>query len=124
VTLEDDVVDLSSDLGRGASGPDHAECAERCIAGSHTAGFRADDGTLYLPLRARESPPPASWSPASPVARGARGRAHRARLAVLPRDRRPPAGVGAGSLRPKRLDRIDPGGAPRPRVCPPTQGPG
>ena len=59
VTLRGEVVDLSCFLGRGASGPEHAECAERCIASTRIAGFRTEDGALYLLLRARESPPPA-----------------------------------------------------------------
>jgi len=56
--LRGEVVDLSCYLGRGASGSEHAACANRCIASSHTAGFRAEDGSVYLLLRAQGAPPP------------------------------------------------------------------
>ena len=59
VKLQGEVVDLSCYLGRGASGPDHAACAERCIASSRVAGFRDGDGTVYLLLQAPDAPPPA-----------------------------------------------------------------
>jgi len=58
-TLRGEVVDLSCYLGRGASGAEHAECAERCIAHSRTAGFRSEDGTVYLLLQAKGVAPPA-----------------------------------------------------------------
>lgn len=37
-------------MTRGARGPEHAGCANACIARGVSPGFRADDGKLYLLL--------------------------------------------------------------------------
>jgi hypothetical protein len=50
VTLRGEVVDLHCFLTRGAKGPEHAGCANACIARGVSAGFLADDGQLYVLL--------------------------------------------------------------------------
>jgi hypothetical protein len=56
VTLAGEVVDLHCYLTRGASGPDHAGCANACIGRGVTPGFLADDGRVFVLLGARPFP--------------------------------------------------------------------
>ena len=50
VTLRGEVVDLHCYITRGAKGPDHAGCGNACVSRGVSAGFLADDGTLYVLL--------------------------------------------------------------------------
>ncbi len=50
VTLKGEVVDLHCHITKGAAGEKHAGCAEACISRGVPAGFRADNGTLYVLL--------------------------------------------------------------------------
>ena len=50
VTLRGEVVDLHCYITRGATGPDHAGCGNACLSRGVSAGFLADDGTLYVLL--------------------------------------------------------------------------
>ena len=56
VTLTGEVVDLHCYLTRGASGAEHAGCANACLARGVTAGFRADDGRVFVLLGGRPFP--------------------------------------------------------------------
>ncbi len=56
VTLAGEVVDLHCYLTRGASGPDHAGCANACIGRGVTPGFLADDGRVFVLLGTRPFP--------------------------------------------------------------------
>jgi hypothetical protein len=56
VTLAGEVVDLHCYLTRGASGPEHAGCANACIGRGVTPGFLADDGRVFLLLGGRPFP--------------------------------------------------------------------
>jgi hypothetical protein len=49
-TLAGEVVDLHCYLTRGARGPEHAGCANACLARSVTPGFLAADGRLFVLL--------------------------------------------------------------------------
>ena len=48
VALKGTIVDLHCYTARGASGEEHAGCANACISRDVPAGFLAEDGTLYL----------------------------------------------------------------------------
>ena len=48
VTLTGEIVDLHCYTSRGATGPEHAGCANACISRDVPAGFLTEDGTLYL----------------------------------------------------------------------------
>jgi hypothetical protein len=48
VTLTGEIVDLHCYTSRGASGAEHAGCANACISRDVPAGFLTEDGTLYL----------------------------------------------------------------------------
>ena len=50
VTLRGEVVDLHCYITRGAKGPEHAGCGNACLSRGVSAGFLADDGTLYVLL--------------------------------------------------------------------------
>ena len=50
VALTGQIVDLHCYTSRGASGEEHAGCANACISRDVPAGFLAEDGTLYLVL--------------------------------------------------------------------------
>lgn len=56
VTLTGEVVDLHCYLTRGASGAEHAGCANACLARGVTAGFLADDGRVFVLLGTRPFP--------------------------------------------------------------------
>ena len=53
-----EVIDLACYYDDGASGPDHADCARRCIASGLPVGLKAKDGTVYV-LIGRQMPPSA-----------------------------------------------------------------
>jgi hypothetical protein len=53
VTLAGEVVDLHCFLSRGARGAEHAGCANACLSRGVSAGFRADDGRLFVLLAER-----------------------------------------------------------------------
>ena len=48
VTMTGEVVDLYCYMGHGATGPDHAKCANSCIKKGLPIGFLSSDGTLYV----------------------------------------------------------------------------
>ncbi len=48
--LRGEVVDLHCYITRGAKGPDHAACGNACVSRGVSAGFLAEDGTLYVLL--------------------------------------------------------------------------
>jgi hypothetical protein len=50
VALTGQIVDMHCYTSRGASGEEHAGCANACISRDVPAGFLAEDGTLYLLL--------------------------------------------------------------------------
>jgi hypothetical protein len=50
LTLRGEVVDLHCYITRGATGADHAGCGNACLSRGVSAGFLADDGTLYVLL--------------------------------------------------------------------------
>jgi hypothetical protein len=56
VTLAGEVVDLHCYLTRGASGAEHAGCANACIGRGVTPGFLADDGRVFVLLGERPFP--------------------------------------------------------------------
>jgi hypothetical protein len=56
VTLAGEVVDLHCYVTRGASGAEHAGCANACIGRGVTPGFVADDGRVFVLLGARPFP--------------------------------------------------------------------
>ena len=56
VTLAGEVVDLHCYLTRGASGSEHAGCANACIGRGVTPGFVAEDGRVFVLLGARPFP--------------------------------------------------------------------
>ena len=49
-TLTGEVVDLSCYMGHGASGMDHAKCAQSCITKGQPVGFLTTDGIMYVIL--------------------------------------------------------------------------
>jgi hypothetical protein len=53
LTLSGEVVDLHCYLTRGARGTEHAGCANACLSRGVTAGFRAEDGRLFVLLAER-----------------------------------------------------------------------
>lgn len=56
VTLTGEVIDLHCYLTRGASGAEHAGCANACLARGVTPGFLAEDGRVFVLLAARPFP--------------------------------------------------------------------
>lgn len=48
VTLEGEILDMACYVGHEAKGPDHADCAKRCVKGGQPMGLLAEDGTIYL----------------------------------------------------------------------------
>jgi len=48
VTVQGEIVDMACYVAHEAKGPDHQECAVRCVKGGQPMGLLADDGTLYL----------------------------------------------------------------------------
>lgn len=55
-TLTGEVVDLSCYMGHGASGMDHAKCAQSCITKGQPVGFLTTDGVMYLILGVNHEP--------------------------------------------------------------------
>jgi hypothetical protein len=53
VTMTGEVVDLHCYLSRGARGAEHAGCANACLSRGVTAGFKAEDGRLFVLLAER-----------------------------------------------------------------------
>ena len=47
LTVEGEVVDQGCFLRNDARGPDHQECAARCLKNGNPAGIVTDDGELY-----------------------------------------------------------------------------
>ena len=56
VTLAGEVIDLHCYITRGASGAEHAGCANACLARGVTPGFLAEDGRVFVLLGARPFP--------------------------------------------------------------------
>jgi hypothetical protein len=50
LTVAGEVVDLHCYLSRGARGAEHAGCANACLSRGVTAGFKAEDGRLFVLL--------------------------------------------------------------------------
>lgn len=48
MTVQGEIVDMACYVAHEAKGPDHQECAARCVKGGQPMGLLADDGTLYL----------------------------------------------------------------------------
>jgi len=48
VTVTGEVLDMACYLGHGASGPDHAACAQKCISSGLPVGLKGTDGKTYL----------------------------------------------------------------------------
>ena len=55
-TLTGEVIDLSCYMGHGASGMDHAKCAQSCITKGMPVGFLTTDGTMYVILGSNHEP--------------------------------------------------------------------
>jgi hypothetical protein len=55
-TLTGEVIDLSCYMDHGASGMDHAKCAQGCIKKGMPVGFLTADGTMYVILGANHEP--------------------------------------------------------------------
>jgi hypothetical protein len=53
LTVVGEVVDLHCYLSRGARGAEHAGCANACLSRGVTAGFKAEDGRLFVLLAER-----------------------------------------------------------------------
>jgi hypothetical protein len=51
-----EVIDMSCYFDQGASGPDHAGCARRCIASGLPVGLKATDGEVYVLIGKQLSP--------------------------------------------------------------------
>lgn len=56
-TWTGEVVDISCYKSRDAHGPDHAECAARCVKNGQPMGLLTDDGTLVLLKAAADDAP-------------------------------------------------------------------
>ena len=65
VTLTGEVLDMNCFMMHAASatGPDHAKCAQSCMAKGMAVGFKAADGTVYLLLGSEHQSPNAKVSP-------------------------------------------------------------
>ena len=48
ITLKGEILDMACYVGHGAKGPDHADCAKRCVKGGQPMGLLAEDGAVYL----------------------------------------------------------------------------
>ena len=48
LTVHGEVLDMACYVSHEAKGPDHAECAKRCVKGGQPMGLLAKDGTVYL----------------------------------------------------------------------------
>jgi len=48
VTVTGEVVDLVCYIDHGATGPDHADCAQKCIKMGLPVGIKSDAGETYL----------------------------------------------------------------------------
>lgn len=48
VTVKGEILDMACYLSHGASGPEHAGCAKKCVEGGQPMGLLADDGNVYL----------------------------------------------------------------------------
>ena len=55
-TLTGEVIDLSCYMGHGASGMDHAKCAQSCITKGMPVGFLTTDGVMYVILGSGHEP--------------------------------------------------------------------
>jgi hypothetical protein len=55
-TVTGEVIDLACYFDNGASGPDHAACARRCIESGLPVGLKAKDGKVYV-LIGEQIPP-------------------------------------------------------------------
>jgi len=51
-----EVIDMSCYFDDGASGPEHAVCARKCIASGLPVGLKATDGRIYLLIGKQEPP--------------------------------------------------------------------
>ena len=65
VTLTGEVLDMNCYMmhAGSATGPDHAKCAQSCMAKGMAVGFKATDGTVYLLLGSEHQSPNAKVSP-------------------------------------------------------------
>lgn len=62
VTLTGEVLDMTCFMthpGTG-TGPDHAKCAQSCMSKGMSAGFLAEDGTVYLLIASNHESPNAA----------------------------------------------------------------
>ena len=48
VTLRGEILDMGCYVSRGLTGPEHKECATKCLANGVPAGLMAADSTVYL----------------------------------------------------------------------------
>jgi len=47
-TVQGEILDMACYVAHEAKGPDHADCAKRCVKGGQPMGLLTDDGTVYL----------------------------------------------------------------------------
>ena len=50
------MIDISCYFDDGASGPEHAACARKCIASGLPVGLKATDGKIYVLIGKQEPP--------------------------------------------------------------------
>ena len=53
-TIKGEVLDMACYLDHGASGPNHAACAEKCISSGLPVGIKDSDGKVYLIIGAHK----------------------------------------------------------------------
>jgi hypothetical protein len=65
VTVSGEVVDMVCYIDHNATGPEHADCAQKCIKMGLPVGIKGDDGKTYL-LIGEHKPIAPSWFPWRP----------------------------------------------------------
>ena len=53
-TVTGEILDMKCYMASGAHGPDHKECAAKCVKGGSPMGILADDGKVYLLIEGDE----------------------------------------------------------------------
>ena len=48
MTVRGEILDMACYVSHEAKGPDHADCAKRCVMGGQPMGLLAEDGKVYL----------------------------------------------------------------------------
>lgn len=48
VTLQGEVLDLACYIPKGAKGPDHADCAKKCVKAGQPMGLLTEDGAVLV----------------------------------------------------------------------------